>query len=269
MNICYSSIKVFNQQAKEKQSNKGIDMNIGITLAESKTQYFLNKAYIDYIVEAGHQPIVIAPSAKKLPEIDALIMPGGTDVDPIYYGFNNQASQKTYPTRDKYEREIFHAYRQENIPIFGICRGFQLMFLEYQREHKTPNLKFLHHVREHDQKLKEIERGNHYHFVNGIRSLLYMGEDNEKIRIPVNSLHHQGILFGLKTNEKVKDCLEQKDLTVAAWTNKVNVKSNFTIELVCEAYQINNWGGPIFAVQWHPEELKDYDLLNNFLEAHT
>ncbi len=53
---------------------------------------------------------------------------------------------------------------------------------------------------------------------------------------------------------------------MAAWTQrglKVS-KNKASTEVVCEAFRILKWGSPILAVQWHPEELRDLSLLQNF-----
>ena len=56
-----------------------------------------------------------------------LLLCGGGDVDPSYYHQENQGSQPPDLVRDQAEMELFHAFFQAGKPIFGICRGMQLM----------------------------------------------------------------------------------------------------------------------------------------------
>ena len=70
-------------------------MKIGITTSESKTQYYINQAYIDYIHEAGMQAFMIMKThdiGMMVNMLDGLILPGGIDIDPIYYGTDNYTS---------------------------------------------------------------------------------------------------------------------------------------------------------------------------------
>ena len=58
---------------------------------------------------------------------DGLLLCGGGDIDPARYGQANQGSQPPDPVRDQAELELFHAFLQAGKPIFGICRGMQLI----------------------------------------------------------------------------------------------------------------------------------------------
>ena len=62
-------------------------MKIGVPAATSKTQYYINKAYVQYVLEAGFQPVVIVPGSNDetmLDMVEGLLLPGGVDIDPIY-----------------------------------------------------------------------------------------------------------------------------------------------------------------------------------------
>ena len=76
-------------------------------------------------------------------------------------------------------------------------------------------------------------------------------------------MHHQGLLvdFGKK------DVIGTRGFKMAAWTTrglKIKKEKKNTFPVICEAFRILDWGPAILAVQWHPEELKDIDLLYNF-----
>jgi putative glutamine amidotransferase len=55
-----------------------------------------------------------------------VILPGGEDVDPLVYLENNTQSGSNY-IRDMIEMRIFAEARQRGIPVFGVCRGHQLI----------------------------------------------------------------------------------------------------------------------------------------------
>lgn len=251
-------------------------MIVGIPVSMSKTQYFLNQAYVDYIIEAGHAPFAIYPNgnegayAAAVDQIDALLMPGGIDVDPIYYGIDNFSSFSTDPYKDEFERTIFHLVRKCNKPIFGVCRGFQLIILEYMLadENLHKNMYFSQHVHHHAQTSPDgqgLARHQHVHFVEYSPAVLY-GQPNHDsdyfTTMPVNSMHHQALISDVPS---AGTTLNIDGFRLAAFTSRGIKQSKGKQKAVCEAYRIVNWGSPILAVQWHPEELRDYDLLNNFL----
>ena len=95
---------------------------------------YVNKDYVDAVVRAGGVPLIIPFTTDKeviisqTQLIDGLILSGGHDVSPYNYG--QEPSQKigeTFPERDTYEIILLEESKKRNIPILGICRGFQLI----------------------------------------------------------------------------------------------------------------------------------------------
>ncbi len=62
-------------------------------------------------------------------EADLVYFGGGADIHPSLYGHRNVASGVGHmpSQRDVFERLAFNAAKDCNIPIFGICRGAQLV----------------------------------------------------------------------------------------------------------------------------------------------
>ena len=61
---------------------------------------------------------------------DALVIPGGNNVDPSYYGEKSKGKPITTDTdikKDKAQGDAVKAFAKEGKPILGICRGCQLM----------------------------------------------------------------------------------------------------------------------------------------------
>lgn len=110
------------------------------------------------LVRAGAKPIRVTPSRKvKVSEFDALIIGGGTDVEPLHYGqeplqgeevdqtfrlrdwiisfllfvlrvLAKQKRTKKYdPLRDNMEKELIEFALKQELPVLGICRGAQLL----------------------------------------------------------------------------------------------------------------------------------------------
>ena len=252
-----------------------------------------NAAYCKYVSDAGYTPILIPMEAD--PNIvasiaDGLLLAGGIDVDPIYYGTSNFASYNVDPEKDNAERRLFHAFRVEHKPIMGICRGHQLIFREFlhKNEEYEDYLEYIEHLNKHAQTNElNVRRGIPTHFVRtNYKSLYTLSELKNKLNLvmhPVNSMHHQicainfmQVAKDYAPNEKVStqepSILHFDNFELTAWSlrgvlqpktskGKQDTENYWAI---IEAMKIHNWGGPIMGVQWHPEELKDISLIRNF-----
>ena len=240
-------------------------MKIAIPIDFNDTIYKINKAYINYIIEAKMTPIIITPdNIRTISECKGVLLPGGIDIDPMYYGIDNINSFTVNPEKDKFERAVFYRAIKYQLPIFGICRGFQLMMYELFLTCKDKQLSmgFVQHIDKHAQTANlSVNRNIKTHFVNINGTILY-GVKKIK-RIGVNSMHHQCVIT--KDDPQSSSLLGNKDINkyidIIAWTDK-NKDDLFLVEGI----KINLWGNNIIGVQWHPEELRDTKLISHFFE---
>jgi gamma-glutamyl-gamma-aminobutyrate hydrolase PuuD len=242
----------------------------------------MNTAYVNYIAEAGFTPVLL-PDVDAIEEFidlcDGLVMPGGIDIDPLFYLWDNESSYNVDPKKDEFEREVFHGFRMAGKPIFGICRGFQLIFLEFMEyflgmegEPKYGDfLEFCFHISSHGQ-TGSLNTPRHVpsHLVDVDAKGLLGGRKGVGPFIPVNSMHHQCVLESFdKVARKKKGGSKQGVVRIGkfrklAWTDRGLDSSDSKTKNVVEAFSISDWDAPILAVQWHPEELRDYYLLQHF-----
>lgn len=106
---------------------------IGITC---KTEAAITD-YTDAIVEFGGDPLPFVsltdPIPQVLREIDGLLLPGGGDLDPRHYNepryhVNGISKIKgVSQSRDALELDLCQKALAADIPVFGICRGIQVM----------------------------------------------------------------------------------------------------------------------------------------------
>ena len=95
---------------------------------------FLPHAYFDAVRHFGGIPMMIPVHATEeeqlflLNQCDGLILTGGNDIAPKHYGESiwNDTVEPA-PERDAAEWKICGMALERNIPILGICRGFQLL----------------------------------------------------------------------------------------------------------------------------------------------
>ena len=71
----------------------------------------------------------VQQNVEGIDSADGLLLTGGGDVDPSYYGVKDSLgkSKEVNASRDEFEFYAIERALDRNIPIFGICRGMQVM----------------------------------------------------------------------------------------------------------------------------------------------
>ena len=208
---------------------------IGISANTADIDLTLRRVYCDQIVRAGGVPMVLPPVddaevlINMLEGIDGLVLTGGADYNPLWYGEQPEKELHTInPTRDLPELLLTRLAFNRQIPILGICRGVQTMAIalggNLVQDLKTP-LK-------HSQDAPRSEATHSVTITEG--STLYGLYGQETF---VNSFHHQA----------VKDCGSHLHVVATA--------PDGVIEAVESTEQKAFMG-----VQWHPEWMGDEGL---------
>ena len=107
---------------------------IAITLygPTEKHTYWLPAKYIDAVRRAGGIPVLIPSGDRRLEELvarfDGFILAGGGDIHPSFYGGQQHPSlDGIEPERDEFELALAETLLQHERPVFGICRGMQVL----------------------------------------------------------------------------------------------------------------------------------------------
>ena len=201
---------------------------IGISANTADIDLTLRRVYCDQIVHAGGVPVVLPPVddaevlINMLEGIDGLVLTGGADYNPLWYGEQPEKELHTInSTRDLPELLLTRLAFNRQIPILGICRGVQTMAIalggNLVQDLKTP-LK-------HGQDAPRSEATHGVTITEG--STLYALYGQETF---VNSFHHQA----------VKDCGSHLHVVATA--------PDGVIEAVESTEQ-----KALMGVQWHPE----------------
>lgn len=86
--------------------------------------------YVGAVTSTGAQAIVSQNLDDAL-ECDALLLTGGGDVNPKVYGEDNNGSEDIKDERDEAELKLLDMFVGAKKPIFGICRGFQIISIYF------------------------------------------------------------------------------------------------------------------------------------------
>ena len=107
---------------------------IGITGNYEDLTCKLGKGYYQSVINAGGVPLIIPPSADKevlmntLDHIDALVLSGGADINPLYAGEEPVPGLRGInQERDLPELLITRLAYNRQLPMLGICRGIQTL----------------------------------------------------------------------------------------------------------------------------------------------
>ncbi len=101
---------------------------IGITFS-SEFISGTSKNYICAIEEHGGIPRILYPDipSSEFTDIDGLLLTGGPDIDPVHYNETEHETADVDRGRDKLELQVFEWAMEKDIPVFGVCRGIQVM----------------------------------------------------------------------------------------------------------------------------------------------
>lgn len=205
----------------------GISGNIKELPARSGLPYdVVSRRLSDGVKEAGGLPIIIPVGSPDLAKdyismIDKLILSGGQNVTPKFYGESKIIDSDNYSLeRDEFELALINEALKQNKPIFAVCRGMQLLNVALGG---TLNQKVEHHWQEEfsgtSQKVEILPDSR-------VSKLLSTGSW-------VNSFHQQSV----------------KDLAPSLIATARDPRDG-----TIEAYESKD-GAPILGFQWHPELL--------------
>ncbi|CAN5629295.1 gamma-glutamyl-gamma-aminobutyrate hydrolase family protein [soil metagenome] len=87
--------------------------------------------YVQSVERAGGRARVLQVSESPralISELDGLLLTGGGDVDPVFYGEDRHPSvQDAEPGRDEFEMDLVRRALDADLPVLAICRGAQVL----------------------------------------------------------------------------------------------------------------------------------------------
>lgn len=87
-------------------------------------KFYINKNYIDFVLKLGYEYSIITDDS-TLDGYDLFILPGGYDINPIYYNEDNLSAYGINEYNDCLDFKIIKYCIKKSIPLIGICRGMQ------------------------------------------------------------------------------------------------------------------------------------------------
>ena len=81
--------------------------------------------YRRWVESAGGRAVFGKDAGGRGIRWDALLLPGGGDLEPWRYGRENTASRGLEPERDEAELRLLQEFTAAGKPVLGVCRGLQ------------------------------------------------------------------------------------------------------------------------------------------------
>lgn len=214
----------------------------------------LNEAYSKAVLAAGGMPVML-PTVNDdieslLDRLDGVIITGGGDIDPaIFRQEKHETTEQIDAERDAFELALVHAARKRDMPLFGICRGLQVLNVALGGTLVQDIDALIPDATEHRQqkeKLHHEERPQTAKLADGSHPLRDMVQADE---MEINTFHHQ--------------CIGD----LASGLQAIATSDDDVIEAVHAPDMAFG-----MAVQWHPELLQHkYDdhaaIFRAFVEA--
>ncbi len=207
---------------------------IGITTDVEGEDLKIKKSYLEAVFKAGGIPLLIFPLgdvSDYSERVHGLIIPGGDDISPKYYGESRRLILKTVSRkRTDFEISLLKEMIRLRRPILGICYGMQLINIA------------LGGTLYQDLKSELSIENNHE---NGYHKILI--KENPFLPVgtfSVNSTHHQAI-------KKIG-----KELKAFA----------YSLDNIIEAFYKEDYPY-LVGVQWHPEKLTKSNLSRKLFKS--
>ena len=91
--------------------------------------------YAEAVQHAGGIALLLPPDdhfaehpAELIERLDALLLAGGRDIDPLTYGARlHPETGEPSPERDRFELAMLTAALDRDMPVLGVCRGMQML----------------------------------------------------------------------------------------------------------------------------------------------
>lgn len=200
---------------------------------------FIRENYMESVLRAGGLPVLLPhifdreTARAVLASLDGLLLAGGGDVRPSLYG------EETLPAcgepddhRDAFELLVIREALEMGMPIFGICRGIQVLTVAmggtlYQDIESQLGIEKLRHSQEppYGEAVHTVrfEKGGLFARVTGVEEMRTNSMHHQCVKLPGDRLIVEGV-----SDDGVVEAVRARD------------------------------NDSIFAVQFHPEYLSDH-----------
>jgi putative glutamine amidotransferase len=205
---------------------RNVRPRIALTLARPSAFHgAAHQRYRDALENAGADLVVLHPGDPVPTDVDGLCLSGGGDIESARYGEADVACADVDPERDALEIDIAKAAIERDLPVLGICRGFQI--LNVVREGSL--------IQDVPGHRPEDREGLVEHRDVIVRPGSRLAKASGGSPLTVNSRHHQAVTEG---------------------TLGRGLVATVVVDDLVEAFELDDrrW---VVGIQWHPERTSE------------
>ena len=179
--------------------------------------------YVESVKRAGGEPVVLRNSddpASVVGRLDGLLLTGGLDVEPELYGEAPHETTQTAPDRDRFELPLSKAAMEQDLPIFAICRGIQVLNVAGGGSLVQDIPSSITSDLNHSVDVPKNHMAHPVRITPGTRLAAALGPGRDLETCPVNSRHHQavarvasGFVVSAVSPDGVVEAIERPDRT--------------------------------------------------------
>lgn len=212
----------------------GVKPVVGITTdvkpVDGAESFCMDAVYAREVLRYGGFPIFIPSIPDEgfprdaVSKVDGILLPGGRDIDPVYYGEEPHPSTRLMSrVRTDMELKVISIAIEQGKPVFGVCNGMQLINVYFGGSLYQDIPSELPHCLPHGE--------GSLHDVEVARDTLLFSLLGRRV-FQVRSYHHQ--------------CIKRLGMHLVA--------SATSPDGVVEAIEANGVGSTfLLGIQWHPE----------------
>jgi putative glutamine amidotransferase len=172
--------------------------SIGITIGYDDRRaglHLLRQDYVRSVERAGGLPLVLAPGRPEdvpdyLDRVDALLLSGGSDVDPALYGRPPHPKLgHVVRERDDFELSLCREALRRDLPVLAICRGQQVLNVATGGTLVQDLPSEIGSMEDHDPRRERWQVAHEVKITPGTLLRQVLGRD----MVSVNSFHHQAV----------------------------------------------------------------------------
>ncbi len=213
---------------------------IGITAygRDSAGRYSLPVEYVECARRAGGAVVLVPPGDADIVEclerLDGLILAGGGDIDPaVYGGEDHDTIYMTDVDRDRDEIAMVHRAFDADLPLFGICRGIQIVNVA-------------------------LGGSLHSHLPDILNELEHRVPNPAAAPDDPNPTTFTSHSVSIEADSKLSEVLGVTECEIASWHHQAIRQVPSPLQVVATAADgtveaIESSAYRLLAVQWHPE----------------
>lgn len=178
--------------------------------------------YVRAVIRAGGIPVLLPVNPfwhdipKLLENVEGLVIIGGADIHPSFYGEkSNEKVKPIYRGRTYFDMKLYQHAKKKNIPVLAICYGMQLLNVIHGGTLHQDIQAEVKGARNHSSKRNplhqvEVQPGSLCHKIFGKKNFHVHSQHHQAVKLP-----GQGLKITAVAEDGIPEAVEGPPRTIA------------------------------------------------------